>query len=325
MTDTEESSQTVHLSVNDANDTAVTLLATETGFSKQKIKTIMQQGAVWLSQGKHTRRLRRASFKPKTGDELYLYYDEAVLAQVCPAPALIADETDYSVWYKPYGMLSQGSKWGDHCTLARWAEKAFMPERPALVVHRLDRATTGLMIIAHSKKMAQQFSRLFESRLVTKNYKAIVKGDHHQRPQPDTVNSLVNDKAACSHFSCLSYNAAADISLLNVDIETGRKHQIRQHLATIGFPVIGDRLYGEPHESIDLQLCAYHLQFKHPEILYTLFLLIIPIIVHLFQLQRFIKVPFTNVKFLKQITLQTRKSSKLKKWRILLSRLALFA
>ena len=67
------------------------------------------------------------------------------------------------------------------------------------------------------------------------------------------------------------------------------------------------------------------MQFKHPEILYALFLLLLPIIVHLFQLRRFEKVAFTNVEFLKKIELQTRKSSKLKKFLVLLSRLFLFA
>lgn len=66
------------------------------------------------------------------------------------------------------------------------------------------------------------------------------------------------------------------------------------------------------------------MQFKHPEILFALLLLIIPIIIHLFQLQRFTKVPFTNVHFLKRIELQTRKSSQLKKWLILLTRLLAF-
>ncbi|MCF6167858.1 BatA domain-containing protein [Lutibacter sp.] len=63
------------------------------------------------------------------------------------------------------------------------------------------------------------------------------------------------------------------------------------------------------------------MHFKHPEILYALLLLIIPIIVHLFQLQRFVKVPFTNVQFLKNIEQQTRKSTRLKKWVILITRL----
>ncbi|HAO14626.1 MAG TPA: hypothetical protein DDE71_03550 [Tenacibaculum sp.] len=67
------------------------------------------------------------------------------------------------------------------------------------------------------------------------------------------------------------------------------------------------------------------MQFKHPETLYLLGLLVIPIIVHLFQLQRFVKTPFTNVAFLKKIALQTRKSSQIKKWLILITRLFIFS
>ncbi len=67
------------------------------------------------------------------------------------------------------------------------------------------------------------------------------------------------------------------------------------------------------------------MQFKHPELLYALFLLLIPIIVHLFQLRKFKKVDFTNVAFLREATLQTRKSSQIKKWLVLLTRLLLLA
>ncbi|HRA72359.1 MAG TPA: BatA domain-containing protein, partial [Flavobacterium sp.] len=65
------------------------------------------------------------------------------------------------------------------------------------------------------------------------------------------------------------------------------------------------------------------MQFKHPEILYFLFLLVIPILVHLFQLRRFKKEYFTNVRFLKKLSIQTRKSSKIKKWLLLATRLLL--
>jgi hypothetical protein len=67
------------------------------------------------------------------------------------------------------------------------------------------------------------------------------------------------------------------------------------------------------------------MQFKHPELLYALFLLLIPIIIHLFQLRRFQKVAFTNVAFLKKVNIQTRKSSQLKKWITLLLRLLAMA
>jgi len=67
------------------------------------------------------------------------------------------------------------------------------------------------------------------------------------------------------------------------------------------------------------------MQFKNPELLYLLFLLVVPILIHLFQLRRFQKIKFTNVKFLKSVKLQTRKSSQLKKWVTLLARMLLLA
>lgn len=66
------------------------------------------------------------------------------------------------------------------------------------------------------------------------------------------------------------------------------------------------------------------MQFKNPDVLYLLVVLIIPILIHLFQLQKFVKVPFTNVAFLQQLTQETRKSSVLKKWLILATRMLLF-
>lgn len=238
-------------------------LASASGYSKQAIKGFMHKGALWLSRGKHTRRLRHAKTQLNSGDELHLYINHAVLEAVVPAAQLLADEGAYSIWYKPYGMLSQGSKWGDHCTISRWAETQLQPQRPAFIVHRLDRATSGLIIIAHSKKVAQQFSSLFESRQLEKKYHAVVVGDFSQQPKPYTVREPVNAKAACSHFYHLAYSAEKNHSLVDVSIETGRKHQIRQHLAHSGFAIVGDRLYGESH-SQNLQLCAYSLAFCCP-------------------------------------------------------------
>ena len=89
-------------------------------------------------------------------DRLHLYHDPRVLS-IEPAEArMIADEGAFSIWYKPFGMLSQGSKWADHCTISRWVETHLRPQRPAFVVHRLDRAATGLMIIAHAKGVAAE-------------------------------------------------------------------------------------------------------------------------------------------------------------------------
>jgi len=252
-----------HLNVERNDIDGVALLAAETGLSKQRIKRIMQQGAVWLSRDKHTRRLRRVKTALRKGDVLHLYFDETVLARV-PAPAeLIVDEGAYSVWYKPGGMLSQGSRWGDHCAITRWVEAHLLPRRSAFLVHRLDRAATGLMLVAHQKRTAAALSALFQERAIEKRYRVIVHGRFPAAGQ-HTIDTAIDGKAAISHATGLAYNPERDRSLLDVTIETGRKHQIRRHLAEMGFPVVGDRLYGEQNESEDLQLTACFLAFRCP-------------------------------------------------------------
>jgi len=223
----------------------------------------MTQGAVWLTRGKNTQRLRRAKRSLKAGDEVHLYYDAEILDEDPVEPTLIADIGGYSVWNKPYGLRSQGSKWGDHCTVARWAERQLEPDRTAFTVHRLDRAATGLILVAHGKKVAAALSSLFAERRIEKRYRALVKGDFSQQPNPLRMESLVDDKPAVSGFS-FQHKSGND-SLLDVQIETGRKHQIRRQLAALGHPIVGDRLYGSgEQDGVDLQLSAYLLAFQCP-------------------------------------------------------------
>ena len=129
-----------HVQIESAEDSPVDLLKHATGLSKQRIKLAMTQGAVWMTRGQNTQRLRRVTRKLRAGDEVHLYYDAEILAEIPNEPVLIADVGGYSVWNKPYGLRSQGSKWGDHCTVVRWVERHLQPERPAFTVHRLDRS-----------------------------------------------------------------------------------------------------------------------------------------------------------------------------------------
>ena len=236
----------IHLTVENADASAVDLLAEATDLSKQHIKQVMQKGAVWLEEKKtgKPRRLRRASKTLTQGDELHLYYDATVLQATPTPPQLIADQGEYSIWYKPYGLRSQGSKWGDHCTVQRWVEQHLMPQRPAFIVHRLDRAATGLMIIAHQKRVASEFTKLFAQREMEKRYRVIVQGYFPEGSWPQKIDADIDGRHARSYANLLKYDAATDRSLLDVRIDTGRKHQIRKHLLSIGFPVVGDRLYG---------------------------------------------------------------------------------
>lgn len=250
-----------HIEVIEEQADPVELLATASGLSKQKIKQAMQKGAVWISDSTGTRRLRRQSKKLGSDHTLHLYYDTTVLDEVVADAVLIADEGDYSVWYKPRGMRSQGSKWSDHCAINRWVEQHLQPERPAFIVHRLDRFASGLILIAHKKKTAQYLSGLFEKKHITKEYKVIVHGKFPV--ERVTYNNPVDNKPATSHATLLQYDAIKDQSLLRVEIETGRKHQIRRHLSEAGYPVVGDRAYSGDQQG-DLQLTAYLISFASP-------------------------------------------------------------
>jgi len=254
-----------HVVIESPDDSPIDLLGQATGLSKQRIKLAMTQGAVWMTRGRNTRRLRRAKRALRAGDEVHLYYDAAILAEVPPEPTLVADVGAYSVWCKPRGLRSQGSKWGDHCTVVRWAERHLRPERSAFTVHRLDRAASGLILVAHSRSMTAALSRLFRDREVDKRYRAVVAGDFSEQPAPVRVEDPIDEKNAVSHFSLVEVSDDRHCSVIDVQIETGRKHQIRRHLARLGYPIIGDRLYGSGvKDGADLQLTAYLLAFHCP-------------------------------------------------------------
>jgi tRNA pseudouridine32 synthase/23S rRNA pseudouridine746 synthase len=258
----------LHLPITKTTDTIIQALSGPSKLSNTLLKQAINKGALWLTRGKYTQRLRRIKKTLQLGDELHFYYNEAILSQQ-PTPAkLIADLNDYSIWYKPYGILAQGSKWSDHCSISRWAQTQLTPERPVFIVHRLDRAATGLIMLAHSKKAARALTAMFENRACEKHYQIIVHGNHNQRPQPDVISKEIDSKKSRSTFLCQKYNAEHNLSLIEVKIDSGRKHQIRLHAANIGMPVVGDRLHGlataNYPEALNLQLCAVSLSFTCP-------------------------------------------------------------
>ena len=244
------------------------ILAEHTGLSQASVKEAMQKGAVWLHRGQEKKRLRRASKRLNIDDELFLNYDADILSQEVVEPELIHDAQHYSVWFKPYGLACQGSRWGDFASINRWVETNLHriqngAERPALLVHRLDRATSGLMLICHSKQAARQFSELFQTGKVDKRYQAVVHGDFSQYPLQMEINTPVDGKAAKSLFTHVERDAQH--SLVDIQLLTGRKHQIRKHLSELKHPIVGDRLYGkEDGGERDLQLQSVSLQFTCP-------------------------------------------------------------
>ncbi len=253
-----------HIKVDTPDMTTIDLLAGQCALTRKQLKTAMSNGAVWLESKHGIQRIRRAKKRLNQGDSLHLYYNSDVQSRTPAAAVLVADEGDYSIWNKPYGMYSQGSKWGDHCTIYRWAEKHLQPQRPAYLVHRLDRAANGLIILAHNKKTTTAFLEMFRQHTVTKHYRAIVEGDIGRLELPFTIDTQLDNKPAESVILETKYDPGQQTTTVIIDIRTGRKHQIRRHLSSLGHPVVGDRLYGANNTEKDLQLSSIFLSFTSP-------------------------------------------------------------
>lgn len=238
---------------------AVDALSEASGLPKQRIKDAMDKGACWWTHKGKQVRLRKAKREIRAGTRLQLFYDDAVLKRKPGTAECLEDQGRYSVWFKPHGMLAQGSQWGDHCSLLRVAE--IERRRDCFLIHRLDADAAGLMLIAHDPKAAGALSRCFSGRDIRKDYQARVQG--LLQAEDRLIDAPIDGKSAVSRITTLQTQESNGTSLLSVNIETGRKHQIRKHLAGIGHPIVGDRLYGQP-ASVPLQLLAYRLEFECP-------------------------------------------------------------
>lgn len=243
---------------------ACEFLAAHTGLSKARIKDAMNKGACWLDRkGRGRMRLRKATFALQKGDSIELHYDAKVLSAKPPAAACVADFKHYSLWLKPAGLLSQGTSYGDHGSLLRCAETFFNPRREAYPVHRLDREASGLILVAHSAKAAGRLSRLFQEHEVLKRYRVEVLG----RPEKDEgmIDEPLDGKEAQTRYTVISGHPESGTSVLLVEIQTGRLHQIRRHLADIGHPVMGDPRYGSGNkDGRPMRLAACELEWRCP-------------------------------------------------------------
>lgn len=235
---------------------AISLLTEHTGLSKTRVKDAMSKGAVWLRRKGKQRRLRRSKTKLLPADQIALFYDSSILEITPPEPELIDDRGSFSVWSKPPGLLSGGSRFGDHCAIDRVVSKYL--DRQTFIVHRLDHFAWGLMLLAHNKRSAGGIGAQFQSASVGKRYQAIVHGNLNTKLD---IKAPVKGKPANSLIIPIAWSQ--NQTLVNVTITTGRKHQIRVHLSAEGYPIVGDRQYGGGNKT-DLQLASVELSFTHP-------------------------------------------------------------
>lgn len=174
---------------------------------------------------------------------------------------------------KPAGLLAVPGRGADKqdCLISRLQQS--YPD--ALVVHRLDMATSGLMVFARGADMQRILSRMFRDREIFKSYTAVVAGhlahdsgevslplmcDWPNRPRQKV--DLTEGKPSLTRYLVVSREA--DSTRVELEPVTGRSHQLRVHMAALGHPILGDALYGDPARASRLLLHACTLSFSHP-------------------------------------------------------------
>ncbi len=186
---------------------------------------------------------------------------------------IIFQDESFLAVNKPTGLLSVPGRGADKqdCCYSRVLEQ--FPG--ALMVHRLDMDTSGLVLFALSLEVQQNLSLQFEKREVSKTYIALVEGvieknagfidfpmrkDMQQRLPPKHIVDCVRGKKAVTEWKVLErHESTTRVALFP---RTGRSHQLRVHMQNIGFPIVGDPIYGLPADR--LMLHAQSLEFVHP-------------------------------------------------------------
>jgi tRNA pseudouridine32 synthase/23S rRNA pseudouridine746 synthase len=175
---------------------------------------------------------------------------------------------------KPAGLLSVSGRGADKQDCLATRLQQLFPD--VLTVHRLDMATSGLMIFARGAHMQRLLSEQFRERKVDKRYVAIVSGELPSAqgevnlpiiadwPNRPLQKIDASGKYSLTRYSLLAYDKANNASRVLLEPITGRTHQLRVHMAAIGHPILGDALYGDVGSAPRLLLHASSLSFIHP-------------------------------------------------------------
>lgn len=193
------------------------------------------------------------------------------------ALAIVYEDEDLVVIEKPAGLLSVPGRLPEHHDSAYFRVLERYPN--AKITHRLDMATSGILMFAKHREAEVAVSKMFQARTVKKNYIALVQGkleaegcvevplitDWENRPRQIVHFEL--GKSAKTLYQALEYSAAEDISRVLLTPITGRSHQLRVHMQYIGHPIMRDKLYHPTPYNTDLARMALHasyLSFMQP-------------------------------------------------------------
>lgn len=237
------------------------------------------QNSTILVNGK----VSRVSYKVQIDDEIDCIFEDKkeIDLEAKNIPLEIVYEDQYlAIINKPYNMVVHPSESFSGVTLVNALKyniknlSSIDTLRPG-IVHRLDKDTSGLMIIAKTNEAHEKLIDMFKNHEIEKTYLAILKGKFNKtsirvqnyigRDKKDRKKYSTNTtsgKLAISIFDLLEQNEK--YSLVSVKILTGRTHQIRVHAKGLGYPILGDHIYGRMDNFKRQQLHAYRLEFIHP-------------------------------------------------------------
>ena len=250
--------------------------------SRTMIKKLIESNNI-LVNGKS----EKVSYKVQANDNISIDVPEAketkLKAQEIPLD-IIYEDSDIIVVNKPKGMVVHPANGNPDGTLVnailsicKNSLSGIGGELRPGIVHRLDKDTSGLIIVAKNDKAHINMSEQIKERNVKKTYIALVRGNVPE--EEATINMPIgrstkdrkkmavtkNGKQAITHFKVLK--KYSKYTLLEIKIETGRTHQIRVHMAEIGYPVVGDAVYSNGKNEFGIEgqmLHAYKLEFMHP-------------------------------------------------------------
>lgn len=241
------------------------------GLSRSQSSGLIKSGQVMLDNAR-----AKSSWLPIVGQKLTYNPMGSIDSKAEVVLPIVYEDDALLIIDKPAGLVVHPTGPGDHqSSVVDFAKRHTTDSenlRPG-IVHRIDKDTSGLVIIAKTAKSKAQLQRLFRSRQVQKQYIALVKG--HLAKKEAEINLPIakgtgvkrsvqpGGRSALTRYEVVKFYQK--FSLLNVWIESGRTHQIRVHLAAIGYPVVGDGTYGTTDSNLKRQfLHAHKLSFTSP-------------------------------------------------------------